>query len=348
MRAVFPPALKPGDTIAIVMPAGKVDPERIERARRRLVQAGFAVRLPADLTRGHGYLAGADQVRAAELMAALADDGVQAVFPARGGYGVTRILPLLDYDQIRAHPKILTGFSDITALHLAVQKKTGLVTFHSPNPMDGLGLPDGLDSVSARTFWRALGAQHYPRPGGPGRRAGYVMPLGEAERAALGTLGPGVGRGRLTGGNLSLVCALLGTPFEMESRGRVLFLEEVDERPYRIDRFFCQLRLAGKLDGLAGVLLGHFTRCEPQPDEASLSLDQVLRDYVADLGVPVITGFPTGHHRTNVTLPLGAMVELDADRRRLTVLEDPVVVGEHAARIIHESGRTNGEADGDG
>ncbi len=321
---IRPPALRPGDTIAFVAPAGPLDRKRMELARRRLEARGFKVRMPADLFRTRGYLAGDDRTRAAELMAAFRDPNVRAVFPGTGGYGAMRILDLLDYDAIRAHPKILIGFSDITALHLAINRKAGLVTFHTPVPMWGLGSEENLDPFAAKVFWRALLRSQYLDRRGQPRSPGweYVLP---ADAPPIKTLVPGVARGRLTGGNLSLIVALIGTEYEIDTDGAILFLEDVGERPYRIDRYLCQLRLAGKFDHLAGVILGQFTKCKPKRDEPSLTLEQVFQDYFGGLGVPVIENFPVGHVRRNATLPYGVMVELDARARRVRVLENPVV-----------------------
>jgi len=322
-QPIHPAALAPGDTIAFVAPAGRLDRTRMQRARSRLEALGFRVRVPDDLYRARGYLAGDDETRAAELMAAFADPDVKAIFPGTGGYGATRILDRLDYDLIRKNPKILVGFSDITALHLAIGKKTGLITFHSPNPMYGLGSEGNLKPFSAACFWRAILRDRYFDAAGHVISPGYTLTLPDNVEATR-VLAPGVARGRLTGGNLSLVVALMGTPYEIETAGRVLFLEDVGERPYRIDRYLSQLRLAGKLDEPAAILLGQFADCAPKEDEDSLTLDEVFDDYFAHLGVPVIANFPTGHAPHNATLPFGAMVEIDANRNRVTVLEDPV------------------------
>jgi muramoyltetrapeptide carboxypeptidase len=258
-------------------------------------------------------------------MAAFADPDVQAVFPARGGYGITRLLDRLDYEQIRRQPKIVTGFSDITALHLALQRHCGLVTFHSPNPMDGLGAEAGLGSLAEQTFWRALRADRYLDSAGQRQPAGYEL-IGPAVRDALETVRPGQAEGPITGGNLALIAATLGTRYEIDTAGRLLFLEDIGERPYRIDRYLSQLRLAGKLRAVAGIVLGHFTDCLPAEGEASLSLEEVLADYLDPLGIPVIRNFPAGHEVPNVTLPLGVLARLDADRSSLELLEDPVAL----------------------
>jgi muramoyltetrapeptide carboxypeptidase len=322
-RAIHPSALVSGDTIAFVAPAGKLDRTRMELARQRLEALGFEVRVPDDLYRTRGYLAGSDEARAQELMAAFRDPNVRAVFPGTGNYGSTRILDRLDYDVIRENPKIFIGFSDLTALHLAIEKKTGLVTFHSPNPMWGLGSEDNLTPFSATYFWRALLRREYLNAAGHPLPPGYPIAVPE-EAPQIEVLRPGIARGRLTGGNLSLIIALMGTEYEIETSDRVLFLEDIGERPYRIDRYLCQLRLAGKLDNVAGIILGQFRDCEPKEGKDSLSLEQVFADYFGDLNVPVVSNFPAGHTAQNATLPIGGMVKLDADRRQVTILENPV------------------------
>lgn len=320
MKSIYPRALKPGDTIALVAPAGPVNRERIELAISRLEEKGFRIKIYGDLYRSHGYLAGDDVTRASELMAAFADREVAAIFPARGGTGVMRILDMLDYNVIRRNPKILTGFSDITALHAAIQSQTGLVTFHSPNPQDGLGMPDGLSTLSARTFWRAILAENYATfSPGP-----FELPLMSEEQATIATFAPGVACGRLVGGNLALVCSLVGTPYEIDTLKNILLLEDVGEQPYRIDRFLNQLRIAGKLDDLSGAILGQFTDCEAESGKPSLTLDEIFADYFSHLDIPILQNFPTGHTNDNATLPLGVEVELDASAKTLTILELPV------------------------
>ena len=318
MQPIYPQALQQGDTIALVAPASPVKRRRIETAIERLEAKGFRIKLYGDLYRQHGYLAGDDATRAAELMAAFADPEVAAIFPARGGTGVTRLLDLLDYNVIRKNPKIVAGFSDITALHLALQSQTGLVTFHSPHPMDGIGVPDGLSDLTARTYWRALLAEEYSS------ERGYEIPLTNQERESVVTLFPGKATGRIVGGNLALVVALMGTPYEIDTNENILLLEDINEQPYRIDRALSQLKLAGKLDTLAGILLGQFTKCEAPPDDKSLTLDQVFQDYFAELDIPILQNYPIGHCRDNATLPLNIDTEMNADERCVKVLENPV------------------------
>jgi len=321
MTRLFAPPLQEGNTIALVVPAGPCDRVRVERGIEWLHQQGFRTKSYHDLFRNDGYLAGNDELRADELNQAFADPEVSAIFPVRGGYGVMRILDRLNYNALAAKPKIVAGFSDITALHLAIHHKTRLVTFHSPHPQDGYGREGGMSSLTERTYRRAFFAEEYDTSS-----PGYTMPLTDPERQLVNTLIGGTARGQLTGGNLALVAAMIGTPYEIQTAGKILFLEDIDEPPYRIDRFLAQLELAGKLQELSGVVLGQFTDCEPVDDSPSLTLEQIFDCYFAKLGVPLVTNYPTGHTRDNATLPLEVEVELRAETGTLVVLENPVAL----------------------
>lgn len=335
---IFPQALVPGDTIEIVAPAKYLDKERVAMAKKRLEDMGFKVRLPETLFRKKGFLGGSDDERAAELNAAFADPQVKAVMPGAGGYGTTRIVDKLDYDVIRRHPKILVGFSDITGLHIAINQRTGLVTFHSPLPESGLGVEQNLSPFAAKWYWRAILADKY-RDGTKQLPPGYTIFThpGDKPKSDDVTLFDGVPRpvtirggkahGRLIGGNLSVLHALMGTPYEIQTDGKLLFLEDVGEAPYRVDRMLSTLRLAGKFDLVAGVILGQFSARTEEPKWADdASMDDVLKDYFAKLNVPVLSHFPIGHVRFNATLPVGAMAELDADAQTLRLLENPVTL----------------------
>ena len=330
-----------------VAPAKYLDKDRISLVKKRLEDMGFKVRTPQTLFRKKGFLAGADDERAAEIMAAFTDREVDAIFPGTGGYGATRIVDKLDYDVIRRNPKVFIGFSDITALHIAINQRTGLVTFHSPNPEFGLGGDTNLSPFAAKWFWRALLAKSYPNlPSLDGRGRGRVKggtigytietkprDTGKPDEASIFedvpravTLRDGTARGRLIGGNLSVLHALMGTPYEIETDSKILFIEDIGEAPYRVDRMLSTMRLAGKFDRIAGVILGAFTaRDEEAAWDEDTSIDDVLRDYFADLGVPVLAHFPVGHVRYNATLPIGAEVELDATAQTLRVIENPVI-----------------------
>ena len=329
---IFPKALAPGDTIEIVAPAKYLDKDRVALAKKRLEEMGFKVRIPENLFRRKGFLGGSDEERAAELNAAFADPEVKAVMPGTGGYGTTRILDKLDYDVIRRNPKILVGFSDITGLHIAINQQTGLVTFHSPLPEWGLGVDKNLSPYAAKWFWRAILAKSYDkgkdgytiitRPSDPPTPDDATL-FADVPRPV--TMRPGKAHGRLIGGNVSVLHAMMGTPYEIQTAGKILFLEDVGEAPYRIDRMLSTLRLAGKFDHVAGVILGQFTaRQEEAKWDDDASVNDVLRDYFAKLNVPVLANFPVGHVRFNATLPVGAMAELDADAQTLRILENPV------------------------
>jgi muramoyltetrapeptide carboxypeptidase len=307
-------ALRRGDTIMLVAPAGPVKKDVVLRYARQLEAAGFRVIVPENLGRTDGYLAGSDAERAAELNAAFRDPKVNAIFPCRGGYGLTRILDRLDYQALRAGPKIVTGFSDLTALHLAIARKARLVTFHAPMPEFDLWRTDGKFAFAAAGFRRAVFADSYERGA-----KGFLLPLPTDGPRPVKLVG-GRAKGRLVGGNLTLICATLGTPYALEPQGNILMIEDTGERPYRTDRALSQLRLAGVLDAVAGVVIGQFSKTDAQETE------RVLRDYFGRLKVPVVLNYPLGHTPYNMTLPHGGLVELDADAPSLRVLENPVVL----------------------
>ncbi len=313
---VRPPLLKPGDTIMFVAPAGELDRERMMLAKKRLEERGYHIKMRDDLFAVDGYLAGSDGRRAEELMQAFRDPEVDAIFPGTGGYGVMRILDRLDYGVIRQNPKLLIGFSDITGLHAALNRKAGLVTYHSPNPMWGLGSEKNLQPFSAEYFFRAIEA-------GNEIQEAYTIEI-PVDAPQPVTLGSGTARGRLTGGNLSLVAALEGTPYAVDTQNAILLIEDVSEAPYRIDRMLRQLQLAGKLRGLRGAILGQFTKTEEREknkvENPRFSAEGVLRQYFEPLGIPVLMNYPIGHHEMNCTLPLGGEVEIDVDRGTLTVI----------------------------
>jgi muramoyltetrapeptide carboxypeptidase len=306
-------ALRPGDTIMLVAPAGPADKERVEKSRQVLEKMGFRVIVPKNLYRKSGYLAGTDDERAAELNAAIADPNVQAIFPCRGGYGLTRIIDRIDYAAFRKSPKVLIGFSDLTALHLAIARKAKVITFHGPMPQASLWRDDGDYAWSAGSLWRAVLADKYKG------ETGYTIELPKDQPKPQRLVG-GKATGRLVGGNLTLICATLGTPYAIDAKGKLLFLEDTGEAPYRVDRLFSQLRLAGILDDAAGVIVGTFDKTDA--DEVA----KIVRQYCAGLKKPVIVDFPVGHTALNATLPHGALAELDADVPQLRIVENPVLL----------------------
>ena len=314
-----PAALKQGDTIGVVVPAGPLNRERIDRAFARIEARGYCLKTYGHIYRKRGYLAGDDATRAEELMAAFADPETSAVWCARGGYGVMRLLHLLDFDVIGRNPKVFVGFSDITALHISIQKHCSLITFHGPNLQDGFGKPDDMPAATETALWRLLHAEQQTNSAGA-----YQHDLSIVEDLALRSIRNGVATGRLTGGNLAVLSGMLGTPFEIETAGCILFLEDVSERLYRIDRYLSQLRLAGKLQSLAGVLLGSFSYdADDQPEKQS-DVAALMDECFAPLGVPVLAGFPAGHDRFNLALPMGGRIKIDADAGQVTLLENYV------------------------
>lgn len=299
-----PPPLAAGGVIGVCAPSGPVNAERLEAGLAWLRAAGFRPRLAPHLYARAAYLAGTDAERAADLRALLADPGVDAVVCARGGYGAMRLLPELDLGVARAAPKPLVGFSDITALHLA-WAAAGLVSFHGPVLEDSAS-PDG--AFNRQALVAALEGTAWPGQ----------LPT-PPDIPAPCTLHDGVVRGRLVGGNLSLIVALLGTPYALNTRGAVLLLEDVHEPPYRLDRYLTQLWLAGKLQAAAGFVIGELVGCEAEGDGPDALT--VLADRLTPLGKPCAAGFCLGHGRYRLTVPLGVAVELDAGRPALTILE---------------------------
>jgi len=316
---LWPKRLQPGDTIMFVAPAGDLDQERILQAKSRLEARGYRVKMRKDLFAKEGYLAGTDKRRAKELMQAFCDPEVRAVFSGRGGYGTMRILDLLDYEKIRRNPKILVGFSDITGLHLALNRQAGLVTFHSPTSFWRLDSEqEGMTPFTQK--YLLLATTDEDDEGSHG----YTIEIPE-DAPQPQALGKGRARGRLVGGNLSMISALEGTPYAVDTRDAILLLEDTREAPYRIDRMLRQLQLAGKLDTLRGAVLGQFTRNydreeDQMTEDPRFTVDGVLRQYLEPLGIPVLMNYPVGHSPYNATLPLGGQVEVDADAGVLRIL----------------------------
>jgi muramoyltetrapeptide carboxypeptidase len=313
-----PARLIPGQTIGIAAPSSPTnEPEGIRFAIETVESLGFRVKPAPHLFDRNGYLAGDDAARAADLSELFADEDVDAIFCARGGYGASRLLPLLDYEVIRAHPKILLGYSDITALLLAIYAKTGLVTFHGP--------------IASQTFTPYTLAEfkkvlfgHHP-PMSIGAPPPFERGEGCVEKVnRITPLVPGKVQGRLLGGNLSLVAHLTGTPYMPDLSGAILFLEDVSEAVYSIDRMLTQLWLSGNLQKPAGIVFGKFTE-HPKSEWAQNRLQEdVLAERVRALNIPAMMGLMIGHVQDQTTLPLGCLAELDASTGTLTLLDEPV------------------------
>ena len=286
---ILPPPLRPGDLVAVAAPAGAVSKRALLRGIDHLAGSGFRVVYREDIFAREGYLAGSDSRRAGELNGWMADPDVKALLMARGGYGSSRLFGLLDPRPLRRRPKIIVGYSDITALLLFLGQEGQAAVFHGPFVSDP---PRDLDRL-LRTLR------------GSSRTLSFT---------GLRTLRPGRARAPLTGGNLSLLCHSLGTPFEVETRGRILFLEEVNEPLYRIDRMLRQLVLAGKFRALRGLVAGRFTGCGSPRSR----IDRLLLEAVGERAVPVAAGFPSGHGAGNRTFPLGVPSVLDSSTGQIS------------------------------
>jgi muramoyltetrapeptide carboxypeptidase len=317
-RLLRPERLSFGDTVGIAAPASAPhQPKEIDHAIHALERLGFKPKPARHLRERLGFLAGSDRDRADDLMRLFADRNVKAIFCLRGGYGSGRLLSRLDFDLVRRNPKIFLGFSDITALHCAFQTRAGLVSFHGPMLSSHLAQSE-LSDFTLHGLLRTL-----MRPKAPGS-----ICTGFTEKAAR-SLRRGSASGRLLGGNLSVLCTTLGTPWQPQFKGRILFLEDIDEAPYRIDRMLTQLLNAGLLQQVAGVALGVSRGCvDPQAEksrEYRQGLEDVLKDRLLPLKVPVVAGLPFGHTPCNATLPLGVHVLLDASKADLSICEPAVL-----------------------
>lgn len=314
--AIKPRQLRKGDTIGIVAPASSMDDSLVRRAVENITRRGYEVKLSSGYLQRQGYLAADDKTRAAELNAFFLDKSVKAILCLRGGYGSPRILDRLDYDAIRQNPKIFIGYSDITALLNGIHTKTGLVSFHGPMAKE-FSIGKGLTPYTEKYFWPAFTPESklFTDWGGAGPKG----------RSHLKTLAGGKAEGVLVGGNLSVLTCTIGTPYEARSRGCILFLEDVSETPFRIDRMLNQLRLSGMLGRYKGVILGSFTGCLPLRGRGIGLLD-VFDHYFEKLGVPVLSGYAAGHQPDQATLPIGARVRLDATAKKVSFIEAPVAV----------------------
>jgi muramoyltetrapeptide carboxypeptidase len=311
MNLLKPPPLKKGDLIGLISPASRIaDVSRIERATRYLETLGYRTVVGAHATQLHGYLAGTDEERAADIHTMFERRDVKAIFCIRGGYGTPRLLPLLRYRLIARNPKIFVGYSDITALHLAFWKYTGLVSFHGS--MAGVDMADPMDLFTEEVFWRLLTST---KKGGS-----IVFPPPQPEGVVRGKA-----TGRLLGGNLALVTALLGTRYQPRFDETLLYLEDIGEDPYRVDRMFTQLRGASVLARCSGIMIGHFTDCVPKdPSTPTFTTEQVLREYLTAAQRPALWHVPFGHERQNMPIPVGIRARIDARTGSVEYLESAV------------------------
>jgi muramoyltetrapeptide carboxypeptidase len=314
---IKPPRLREGDLVGLIAPGGHTSDASIEKSVQHIEALGFRARLGANLRAVHGNYAGSVQQRLADLHAMFADPEVKAIWCIRGGSGCISLLASIDYALIRANPKVLLGYSDITALHLAIQRHARLVTFHGP-------VASSTPSDYSTTHMLAVLMDPQPT---------YTIPMAmeNARKAmaephyAIRTVHPGSASGTLIGGNLSMVSALAGTEYAADFRGSILFIEEVNEAPYRIDRWMTQLDLSVGLGKAAGVMIGICEHCEGDGEDVSLTLAETLDIHLQPLHKPAVAGYSFGHIRHQFTIPVGIRATLDTERQTVTLLEAAVV-----------------------
>ena len=299
---IHPAPLSPGDRVAVIAPASCVSEKEIDRAKHSVEYLGLEPVIYPGVYQKHGYMAGTDEVRLKDLHDAFADDSVKGVFCIRGGFGCGRILDRVDFDLIREHPKVFLGFSDICLLHFNINQKCGFTTIHGAMPNSDWTRrdPDTVDSIRRWVFGF---------PEGPA-----VLPPGEP----LGSMNTGTAEGRITGGNLSLVVSTLGSPWEIDTKDKILYLEDYIETDYSIDRMLTALSLAGKFRDAAGVVLGPFleiSREEPRLPE--LGLETMFREVIASWGKPILTNYRAGHTYPHMAFPMGAKCRIDADQKTI-------------------------------
>lgn len=310
-----PKRLKSGDTVGIIAPSSGISDEEFAKAMQNMADLGLKTKIGKYTKAVNGFLAGTDKERLEDLHRAFADKTIDAVWCIRGGYGASRFLPNIDYNLIRKNPKIFIGYSDITALHTAIFQNCGLVTFHGP--------------VAASTF-SDYSKNHVVNtlmnPATPYKiELSPDNAMNESKLFKPEVIAKGKAKGKLIGGNLSLLTALAGTPFALrETKGKLLFIEDVGEKPYRLDRMFTQLRQSINLRELAGIALGIFEDCNP-PDDKSQTVIDVVKDQLGNLGIPVIYGLSFGHIRDQFTLPIGIEAEMNTEKATMTFLESGVV-----------------------
>lgn len=303
-KIIKPRRLKIGATIGLIAPSSPIPLNRFQQTIKNLEGMGF--RLVYDeksVLSTNGYLAGSDTLRAAEVNRMFANKNIDAIWCVRGGYGAARILPMLDYKMIKKNPKVIIGYSDVTALLHGIFIHTGLVGFHGPV---------GASSFTDYTTRHVTSLLMSPKKG---YEIDYAQDnLKEDDKLFKPyVITKGIAKGRIVGGNLTLVSSLMGTPYELEMENKLVFLEDIGEKPYRIDRMITQLLLGGGLKRAAGVALGVFSDCEAKPNDVSLSLKETMMDRFKDLGIPVVYGLSFGHIANNFTFPIGLEATLNTE-----------------------------------
>ncbi len=314
---IKPKMMRPGDTVGLISPSTFVaDPNQLQTMQLTAQMFGWKVKIGKQVGKREGQLGESIPGRIEDIHTMFADPEVKGIICVRGGYGTPQLLDGIDYELIRKNPKMLLGYSDITGLHLAIHQKTGLITFHGPTGLSP------FTEFSQNWFKRAMDNKPMGVLGNPTERNVY------RPQHPLRMVRPGKAKGRLIGGNLTLVSCLMGTPHEPDVKGKIFFLEDVGEEPYRIDRMLQQLVLAGKFDECAGVVIGECVDCGPRDFQPSITfnytLGEVLDRVFAKVKVPVFHGLLIGHTADQITLPVGVMASMDADAKQLIIEEAAV------------------------
>ena len=306
--AFVPKRLKKGDTIGIAASAGPIeDRKEVQEFQDILHSLGYKTKLGKNVYSQHGYFSATDGERASEFMELISDHEVKGIFFIRGGWGCARILDLLDYVEIQKHPKVIMGFSDITALLNAISHKTGLATFHGPG---------------GNSTWNDYSVDYIQRLLQNGEK---VVFQNSSSDEKIITYTSGTSEGVCFGGNLSVLCGMMGSNYVPYWKEKILFLEDVGEEPYRIDRMLTQLKLAGVFNQISGLVLGNFRKCDPEEPERSFTLEEVFEQHFSDAGFPVFYGAQIGHVRNKFTIPVGVRVKMNADRGTIELLESGVL-----------------------
>ena len=303
---IIPKPLSRGSRVALIDASGPVPEERLAPAVASVRALGLEPVVYPSCRMHHGYLAGYDRERAQDLNDAFADPSIDGIICIRGGYGAQRLLDRIDWDTAAKNPKVFCGYSDVTILHLVLNQRCGFVTYHTPMP--ATEWYTGLDAYTERSLRNMLFGVQEPEVLNP-------------PEAPMATIAKGVCRGVLVGGNLSLISSTLGTPYEIDTKDKILFIEEIGESPYRIDRMLLMLKQAGKLRVCAGIVLGAFTDCGAPDPEKSLTLREVFTELLLDEGKPILGAVQCGHILPTMSLPLGVNVSMDATNRTLQILE---------------------------
>lgn len=312
-----PKPLKKNDKVAVIAPSSPTDREKVDRAEKSIKKMGLKPVMFPSCYEAHGHLAGTDEIRAKDINEAFLSPDIRGIFCLKGGTGSTRLLPLLDYEAIGKNPKVFLGYSDITALHVAFNRICKMITYHGP-----MGISDVFDL-------QQNGGEFEPYTYNLLKKNLFeTEPLGEIQNPSgekIGILHGGIDQGRLIGGNLSLVSYTLGSKYEINPKGKILFLEDVDEPVYKIDNMLMSLKLSGKLAEARGIILGTFSRCNPEEKTSykgrDLELLEVFKEILLPLQKPIIFNFRAGHNHPNITFPLGAKVKLDANQGKVWFLE---------------------------